>query len=145
MEDLIQQMKIVQVNHFAFYLKAHNYHWNVEGPDFKQYHDLFAGIYEEVYGAIDVLAEEIRAADSYAPASFSRFMQLSQISDENNIPPAREMIQRLLSDIDVMQRSIAEAYSLAEQVGLHGYSNIMAERQDAFSKHAWMLRATLKA
>jgi starvation-inducible DNA-binding protein len=145
MEELIQQMKVVQANHFAFYLKAQNFHWNVEGPDFKQYHDLFAGIYEEVYGAIDTLAEEVRAANAYAPGTFSRFMQLSQLPEENTIPSARDMIQRLLSDIDVMQRSIAEAYILAEQVGMHGYSNLMAERQDAFLKHAWMLRATLKA
>jgi starvation-inducible DNA-binding protein len=145
MEELIQQMKVVQANHFAFYLKAQNFHWNVEGPDFKQYHDLFAGIYEEVYGVIDTLAEEVRAANAYAPGTFSRFMQLSQLPEENAVPAARDMIQRLLSDIDVMQRSIAEAYNLAEQVGMHGYSNLMAERQDAFLKHAWMLRATLKA
>jgi DNA-binding ferritin-like protein len=47
--------------------------------------------------------------------------------------------------MDVIQRSLKNAYDLAEQVGLHGYSNLMAERQDAFSKHAWMLRASMKA
>jgi len=144
MEELTLQAKIVLANHFAFYLKAQNFHWNVEGPDFLEYHELFAKVYEEVYGQVDRLAEEIRAMDAYAPGSLMRLAQLSQISDENAVLNAREMAQRLLSDIDIMQRSIMEAYHLAEGAMNHGYSNFMAERQDAFAKHAWMLRSTLK-
>lgn len=145
MEELIQSTKIVLANHFAFYLKAQYYHWNVTGPNFKQYHDLFGGIYTEVYGAIDTIAEEIRALDSYAPGSFSRFIQLSEVKDEGEVPPALEMAQRLLNDTPVVLNSIERAYELAEGQHLHGLSNLLAERQDAFLKHAWMLRSTLKA
>lgn len=144
MEELVLQAKVVLANHFAFYLKAQNFHWNVEGPDFLEYHDLFAKVYEEVYDQVDVLAEEIRAMDAYAPGSLMRLAQLSQIADENGILSPREMAQRLLSDIDTMQRSIQTAYDAAETVGNHGYSNLMADRQDAFAKHAWMLRSSLK-
>ena len=54
------------------------------------------------------------------------------------------MIQKLLADIQVIQSSIKICYDLAEQTGNHGLSNLIAERQDAFAKHAWMLTATLK-
>lgn len=144
MEELIQSAKVVLANHYAFYVKAQNYHWNVTGPDFSQYHELFGKIYDEVGGSIDTLAEEIRAMNSYAPASFSRFAELSQIEDEINVPPALEMLRRLYNDIEIVQKSIMDAYHLAEQNMQHGYSNLMAERQDAFNKHAWMLRATLR-
>jgi len=144
MDELAQLMKRVLANSFAFYLKAHNYHWNVEGPDFKEYHDLFGGIYEEVYGSVDTAAEFIRTLGSYAPGSFSRFSQLSNIEDETKIPTARVMIERLLSDNEIVLASIKETYDAAEAAGEHGLSNFLAERQAAHKKHAWMLNATLK-
>lgn len=144
MEELVQAMKVVLANHYALALKAQYYHWNVEGPDFSQYHEFFGNLYEEISGAVDKCAEEIRAAGAYAPGSFERFMQLSQISGENNIVPPAAMFQRLIGDIDIIQQSIMTAYHLAESAMMHGYSNFMAERQDAFLKHSWMLRSHLK-
>ena len=100
--QLSEAMKTALATSFAYYLKAQYYHWNVEGPDFKQYHDLFGGIYEEVYGSIDTMAEEIRALGAYAPDSFSRYAQLSQIADEAVIPDALTMAARLLIDTNTM-------------------------------------------
>ena len=145
MEELVQSLKVSLANHYAFYLKAHYYHWNVTGPNFPQYHKFLEGIYTEVYGVVDKIAEEIRTLDSYAPGSFNRFIQLSQIECDETIPPAEVMMQRLLEDIPVMLTSINRVYQLAEQEGCHNISNFMAERQDAFNKHAWMIRSTLKA
>jgi DNA-binding ferritin-like protein len=54
------------------------------------------------------------------------------------------MLQRLSDDIPVMLASIERAYELAEQIHAHHLSNFMAERQDAFGKHAWMIKSTLK-
>lgn len=144
MDELIQALKVCLANHYAFSLKAQNFHWNVEGPDFSQYHDLFAKIYDESYGAVDVIAERVRTIGAYAPGSFKRYMELSQIEDQVEIPSALSMIQKLLADITVMQQNIKQCYDLAEENNNHGLSNLMAERQDAFAKHAWMLTATLK-
>ena len=144
MEELVQSLKVVLANHYAFYLKAHYYHWNVTGPNFPQYHDFLENIYTEVYGVVDKVAEEIRVLDSYAPGSFNRFIQLSQIQGDETVPPAEVMLQRLLEDIPVMLASIERAYELAEEQHLHGLSNFLAERQDAFGKHAWMIKSTLK-
>lgn len=144
MDELAQVLKKVLANHYAFSIKAQNFHWNVEGPDFSQYHDLFAKIYDEVYGAVDIIAERIRTLGAYAPGSFTRFSQLADIEDQVEIPNARSMIEKLLSDIDIIQKSIMTCYHLAEENMNHGLSNLMAERQDAFAKHAWMLTATLK-
>ena len=121
-----------------------NFHWNVEGPDFPQYHGLFGQIYDEVFGSVDVIAERIRTLGAYAPGSFTRFSQLADIEDQVEIPSARSMMEKLITDTDIVQASIKQCYDLAEQVGNHGLSNLMAERQDAHAKHLWMLTATLK-
>ena len=144
MNELVQALKKVLANEYAFALKALNFHWNVEGPDFPQYHGLFGGIYDEVYGSIDVIAERIRTLGAYAPGSFSRFAQLTDLEDQIEIPSSRSMIEKLIADTSVVLASITECYQLAEQAGNHGLSNLMAERQDAHDKHLWMLTATLK-
>lgn len=144
MDELKNATKTAFANTFAFYLKAANYHWNVEGMFFGQLHELFGNIYEEVYGSVDRFAEEIRALQSYTPASFSRFAELSQIEDEREIIEAREMLIQLYNDNERVLDSIKQAYDLAEQAGAHGLSNFLAERQDAHRKHGWMIRATLK-
>ena len=144
MEELIQSLKVNLANHYAFYLKSHYYHWNITGSNFPQYHDFLENIYTEVYGVVDRIAEEIRGLDAYAPGSFNRFIQLSQIQGDETVPPAEVMLQRLLDDTSIMLTGIERTYELAEPVHAHHISNFMAERQDAFNKHAWMLRATLK-
>jgi len=144
MDELVQAMKKSLADTFAFYLKAQGFHWNVEGPNFPQYHALFDTIYNEVYGSIDRFAEEIRAMDAYAPASFARFSELTSLQDEIQILNAQGMLAKLLADNDVVLTSLEQAYELAEVAHNHGLSNFLAERQDAHKKHAWQLKATLK-
>jgi starvation-inducible DNA-binding protein len=71
MMELVEALKKAQATTFALYLKAHNFHWNVEGPDFAQYHSFLGDFYEEVFGAVDTIAELIRTLDAYAPGSVS--------------------------------------------------------------------------
>lgn len=144
MDELVQAMKKALADTFAFYLKAHGFHWNVEGPNFPQYHALFETIYSEVYGSIDQFAEEIRAMDAYAPASFARYSELTSLEDEIQILNASGMLSKLLADNDMVLASLEQAYELAEVAHNHGLSNFLAERQDAHKKHAWQLKATLK-
>ena len=144
MDELKQALKQAFANSFAFYLKAHYFHWNVEGMLFSQFHDFFGNIYQEVYASIDPFAENIRKIDSYAPGSFSRLSQLAEINDEERIPPAKNMLEILLRDNDIVLESIKTAYDAAESVGAVGLSDFLAGRQDAHMQHGWMLRATLK-
>ena len=95
MDELSQALKIVLANHYAFSLKAQNFHWNVEGPDFLQYHTLFEKIYNEVYASVDIIAEEVRSIGFYTPGSFRRYLELSQIEDQIEIPNSRSMIEKL--------------------------------------------------
>ena len=144
MDELAKAMKIAFSTEFSFYLKSHFYHWNVEGPDFDQYHNLFGKIYEEIYSSIDPFAENIRKLGTYTPGSFTRFSMLSQIDDELTVPPALDMINDLLNDSEKCIKIFKMVYDLSEREEEYGLSNFLAERIDAHKKHSWMLRATLK-
>ena len=144
MEELIQAAKVAFSSTFSFYLKAHNFHWNVEGPDFYEYHKLLEKIYEEVYDSIDDFAEKIRSLGSYVPASYTRLSMLSEIEDQKEVLPKNQMVLVLLEDNRKMLQILKLAYDLAEARSEHGFSNFLAERMDAHRKHGWMLRSSMK-
>ena len=143
MDKLIQAMKIAFASEFNFYLKTHAYHWNVQGADFSQYHELFGNIYEEVYSAIDPLAENIRKLDALVEVDSINQRSLIQLPQDNLLDiPA--MVQVLLGDNDKMVKLFAMVYKMAEDSGEYGIANFLAERQDAHQKHGWMLRSSIK-
>ena len=142
-EHLIEQMKVVLATNFAFYLKLHQFHWNVTGPNFPQYHKFFDDLYNEVWEANDAIAEHIRAIKGFAPGSFSRFSELSVISDQTEVISASEMISIALQDNDKLLNVLGFAQRLADQSAEVGLSNFLQDRIDIHKKHAWMLRSTL--
>ena len=144
MDELQQAAKVAFATEFSFYLKAHNFHWNVEGSDFKQYHDLFGGIYEEVYGSIDAFAEQIRSLGTYVPASYTRFSMLTQIDDETQILPRQAMVDALIVDNEKTVKILKLVFQQSEANQEYGFSDFIAGRIDAHRKHGWMLRASAK-
>lgn len=145
MEELNTSMKIVLANTFAMYFKAHGHHWNVEGKDFSQLHDFFAGIYEELFAAVDKIAEEIRALDEYAPYGFDTMSSIATINDSsiygNSVP---SMLQDLIDANTSVIEALNSAHKLADAEGNRGLVNLLEERLDIHAKHGWMLRATSK-
>ncbi len=141
---LVDDLKRVQADTFALYAKAHYYHWNVEGPDFVQYHDFLGKLYAELHDAVDVIAEEVRALDSYAPGAHRMLMDLTRIQDDNTIPAAVEMMRRLLADNETVMEGLVQAFMSAEAAGEIGVADFLTQRVDVHKKHAWMLRSLTK-
>lgn len=141
---LADDLKTLLATEYAFVIKAQFFHWNVEGPDFAQYHKFFGKLYEEVYGAIDPTAEYIRILDEYTPGSFERFSELSQIQGQTKVPRARLMFTELLADNQTMIDLLNRCFESAANEKQEGIANFIAERIDAHGKHGWMLKSFLK-
>jgi starvation-inducible DNA-binding protein len=139
--QLINEMKRLLANTFALYLKAQNYHWNVTGTNFAQYHTFFGDIYEEVHGSIDTTAEEIRKLGSFAPGSLSRFSELKDIEDETTIPESAIMFARLARDNDIVIQNLYNARKIAEEIEAAGTLDYIEARIGVHEKHAWMLKS----
>ena len=125
------------------HLKAWNYHWNVEGPDFFEYHNFFESVYTQLQDIIDPIAEQIRAIGEYSPGALGRYKELTNIEDELTIIPAQEAVTRLLKDNTTLIKTITDAYYAAEGANELGLCNFLQDRIDAHKKLAWMLKATL--
>lgn len=141
---LVDELKKVHADAFTFYLKAHFYHWNVEGTDFPQYHDFLQNLYQEVFASIDSLAELIRTLDSYAPGTLTRLKELTTIEETDDVPDAKTMMTRLLQENNILRASLLTAYKTADTTGEVGISNFLQDRIQVHEKHAWMLRSILK-
>lgn len=141
---LAENLKVLLASTEVLALKARNFHWNVEGPDFPQYHKFLDDYYSDVYGSVDRIAEYIRTLDVYAPGSLTRYAELSLIQDQTKIPRAELMLQELYEDNTKMIEIIKQLFSNANDVNEQGIANFMAERQDAHGKFGWMLRSMLK-
>lgn len=144
MNELIEQMKVCLASAFSLYLKAHYFHWNVEGKDFHQFHDFFGDFYDEVFGSIDPMAEELRTLGGYAPGSLERFKTLTKIEDELNVPEALRMVRILQMDNQIIIKELKMARQMADEQGAHGLVNFLEDRLDKHWKHDWQLKAILK-
>lgn len=142
---LKDDLKTLLATEYAFVVKVQFFHWNVEGPDFAQLHEFFGDLYTEVYdNSIDRTAEYIRTLDDYAPGSFNRFLELTQIPGQTKVPRARLMIEELVQDNQRMIELLNQCFAAAEGENQQGIANFIAERVDAHGKHGWMLRSFLK-
>jgi starvation-inducible DNA-binding protein len=141
---LSDNLKVLLASTNALSIKAQNFHWNVEGDNFPQYHEFFGNFYEEVYGSVDKVAEYIRTLDSYSPGSLSRYAELTIIEDQIKIPRPHLMFAELLSDNEKMIDLLNICFSSASDENKQGIANFIAERLDAHGKHGWMLRSILK-
>lgn len=140
--DLVEKTKEALANTFVLYMKAHSYHWNVIGQDFPQLHKFFGKLYEELHDGIDVLAEQIRQLDSFAPATLGRMIELSTLSEDEKIPTAQNMVNNLIDANQAVIDCLKECYKMAEEAEMFAHSNILQDRLSAHTKHAWMLKAT---
>ena len=142
---LKDDLKTLLATAYAFVIKAQFFHWNVEGPDFSQYHKFFGKLYEEVYdNTIDRTAEYIRTLEEYAPGSFERYAELGQITGQTKVPRARLMLTELLADNQTMIDLLNRCFKSAAAENQEGIANFIAERIDAHGKHGWMLKSFLK-
>ena len=144
MEELIEQLKVILGTNFALYLKSHNYHWNIEGNNFPQYHDFLNTFYNEVFLQNDPIAEHIRYLDAYAPGSFTRFLELSVVDEATTVPDPLTMMITLKNDNDRYIIQLRAGIIVAEDAGEPAVSNFLQELLGAHQKKAWMLRSIVK-
>lgn len=144
MEELVNKMKETLASVFSLYLKAHNFHWNVEGKMFVTLHGFFGDLYKDLWESVDHIAEEIRTLEAYAPGSLKRFSELTKIEDEENIPNALTMCSKLFNDNEKVIQILKETYELAEKNKACGLANFLQDRIDVHYKHRWMLKSITK-
>ena len=144
-EVMATELSKLLADTFGLYVKTHGYHWNVRGATFASLHALFEGQYQELWAAIDAIAERIRSVGELAPQSYAAFGNLSGIRDGDPTRDATEMVAELRLDHETVLATLRKARGIAEGFGDEATIDLLNARSAAHDKHAWMLRATLGA
>lgn len=129
---------------YTLYLKTHNYHWNVTGPMFQTLHLMFETQYNELALAVDLIAERIRSLGVNAPGSYAAFSKLSSIEEDDTVPPAKEMIRRLVKGHEAVAKTARSIFPHAEKGGDEATLDLLTQRIQTHEKTAWMLRSLLE-
>lgn len=128
---------------YTLYLKTHNYHWNVTGPQFNTLHQMFEGQYTELAAAVDEIAERIRALGVKAPGSYREYAALTNIEEGDGEESAEEMIRQLAIGQETLVRTAREAFPAADAANDEPTADLLTQRMQIHEKNAWMLRSML--
>lgn len=141
---LVEDLKMLLGSTFVMYTKVHGFHFNIEGSDFYQYHEFLGKMYEDIHDTIDVIGEHIRTLESYTPGALSRYLELSKIPEQIQIPRAELMLAEILRDNLIMIELLNHCFSVADSENKQGIADFIAGRLDAHEKWGWMLKSMLK-
>jgi starvation-inducible DNA-binding protein len=142
-EKIAEGLANLLADSYTLYLKAHNYHWNVTGPRFRELHAAFEEQYTELALAVDAIAERIRALGATAPGTYREFAARTSIEEAVGVPPAEVMIRKLLAAHETVVRTARSVLPHAQVAGDEGSVNLVTERMAVHEKTAWMLRSML--
>ncbi|MGH8493343.1 MAG: Dps family protein [Moraxellaceae bacterium] len=128
---------------FSLYLKTHNFHWNVTGPQFNSLHLMFEAQYNELWLAVDAIAERIRALGSPAPGSYTAYAKLSSIPEAKAALSADEMVRQLVEGQEAVVRTARSIFPAVDAAHDEPTADLLTQRMQVHEKTAWMLRSLL--
>ena len=143
-QEIAAGLSRLLADNFTLYLKTHNFHWNVTGPMFQTLHVMFMEQYNELWLALDQIAERIRALGFPAPGTNSEFVRLTSIEETAGVPEAREMVRLLVQGHEAVARTARKIFPAVEKANDQPTMDLLTQRLQVHEKTAWMLRSLLE-
>ena len=143
-EKIAAGLSALLADSYTLYLMTHNFHWNVTGPMFNTLHLMFMEQYVELWNALDVIAERIRALGHPAPFGGSLYASLASIPESQGVPAALAMVRELVEGHEAVARTIRGVFALADAANDQPTADLLTQRLQIHEKTAWMLRSLLE-
>lgn len=143
-EELIAALKVLLADEYALYFKAQGHHWNVESKMFSQYHEFYAEIADDVYGAIDPTAENIRKLGAYTPFKMSRLIEFTTIPETDVDSSCESMNADLLAATEAIIVTVGRAFDAATSANEQGIADFLAGRDDMHKNWRWQLLSSMR-
>lgn len=142
--QLTESLNQVLADSYALMALTHLAHWNVEGPGFFALHTAFQTQYEELFVAIDEIAERVRARGAYAIGGLGNLAKSAQMKEFTSPLAQEEYVRLLLKANDKLVADAADARDLAGAANDPETQDLMIERITLHQKTIWMLKSFLK-
>lgn len=135
-------LRFVLADTFLMYSHAHIFHWNIIGSGFPQYHAFLNDLYDELWGAVDGIAEHLRALGVTAPSSLSSLTATASFEDKAPWQDWDNIRLQLEDENKAVIASLRNAFDAASEENDQGLCNFLADRLDRHAKHGWMLASS---
>ena len=142
---IAQGLSRLLADSYTLYLKTHNYHWNVTGPMFNTLHVMFMDQYTELWNALDMIAERIRALGVAAPGTYAEFARLTVIKESEGKVSAEDMIKQLVAGQEAVTKTARGIFAIVDKAGDEPTADLLTQRMQIHEKNAWMLRSLLES
>jgi len=143
-EKIAQGLSRLLADTYVVYLKTHNFHWNVTGPMFNTLHLMFMTQYNELWLALDLIAERIRSLGHPAPGTYAEFSKLASIKETSGVPKAEQMLKLLVEGNEAIVKTARSVLPLADKASDEPTADLLTQRMQVSEKNAWMLRSMLE-
>ena len=141
---LIEQLNLVLADSYALMALTHLAHWNVEGSDFFNLHEAFEKQYQNLFEAVDEIAERIRALEAYAPGGLGTRSRLAGLEEFKAPMPQKDYVAALIVAHEKVIDDTTHARDRAGELNDLETQDLMIERISWHQKTIWMLKSCLK-
>lgn len=141
MEKLYKLLSDTQASLFVLFQKTWVYHWNVVGPNFKEFHDLFGANYEALYEQIDRLTEHMRYLNVKPVPTLTRIVEVSHVEEANSSLDAMGMVNDLIKCHETIVDLLKKVAEESEAQKSRGTTNLVDDLNEEHGKFIWMLRS----
>ena len=141
---VVKALNLLLADSYALMANTHYAHWNVEGTGFFVLHQAFQAHYENLFEAIDEIAERVRALDGYALGGLRNFAAESGLEEFNTPLAAKDYVAGLIIG---HEKTIADAVALRDAAGSANdleTQDLAIGRIQWHQKTLWMLKSYLK-
>ncbi len=142
--EVAEHVHKVVCSSYVLFAKTQGYHWNVTGPHFYSLHKMFEEQYNDLFLAIDELAERVRALQTKAPFTLQEMLKVGSIHEQSKLPNAEDMVQDLIKGHESVVLDLKAGVEAADAADDAATADLLTGRLEVHGKTLWMLRATLQ-
>lgn len=141
---IVSSLETLLADSYALMAQTHLAHWNVEGTDFFQLHAAFQTQYEELFVAIDDIAEHLRTLECYAPGGLGMLAEMSKVGHMERRLSGKDYVANLIEFHETLLVNARDGRNLAGKGGDTETEDLFIERIRVHNKTLWMLKSHLK-
>ena len=139
-QEITEALNPLVADLFALYVKTKNFHWHLSGSHFRDYHLLFDEHADQIFDAIDIIAERVRRVGGTTIRSISHIGQLQTIEDNNEafVSPA-DMVRQLMEDNGHLASTQRAAHAVCEKNKDVATASLLEVTIDEAERRKWFL------
>lgn len=144
-KELVGKVNGYLANVGVSYIKLHNLHWNVVGPEFKAVHEYLETLYDAFAEVLDEVAELLKMDGEMPLASLKAYLGVASIKElEERDYGVKESLAIVLADMEEMKAQAEDIRKAADEEDHYGLVGMMEDHLGNYNKTIWFIKSMLK-